>query len=186
MSLEQTAQAIGLSKGWVCRMRNKFITGEAVGDQGKSVHGGWHRENFTPEREAELLKPFLESAGVGGILVVGQIKLQLEAALGRKMALSSVYKLLHRHNWRKLAPDKRHPQSDPVRRKTGKKLAKIRQNWAQGEPVRLMFRDGARFERINDVRRCRAPKPIRPLCQAMLTHEYAYAAVEAKAVSSIL
>lgn len=40
MSLEQTAQAIGLSKGWVCRMRNKFITGEAVGDQGKSVHGG--------------------------------------------------------------------------------------------------------------------------------------------------
>lgn len=43
-----------------------------------------------------------------------------------------------------------------------------------------MFQDGARFERINDVRRCRAPKPIRPLCQAMLTHEYAYAAVEAQ------
>jgi hypothetical protein len=38
------------------------------------------------------------------------------------------------------------------------------------------------FVRINDVRRCRAPKAVRPLCQAMLTHEYtyAYAAVEAK------
>jgi hypothetical protein len=47
-------------------------------------------------------------------LVVGQIKPRLEEALGRKMALSSVYKLLHRHNWRKLAPDKRHPQSDPI------------------------------------------------------------------------
>ena len=121
MSLEQTAQAIGLSKGWACRLRNKFITGEAVGDKGKSVRGGRHRENFTPEREAELLKPFLESAGVGGILVVGQIKPQLEAALGRKMALSSVYKLLHRHNWRKLAPDKRHPQSDPVAQEDWKK-----------------------------------------------------------------
>ena len=44
-----------------------------------------------------------------------------------------------------------------------------------------MFQDEARFGRINDVRRCWAPKPVRPLCMAMLTHEstYAYAAVEA-------
>lgn len=43
-----------------------------------------------------------------------------------------------------------------------------------------MFQDEARFGRINDVRRCWAPKPMRPLCQGMLTHEYtyAYAAVE--------
>ena len=43
-----------------------------------------------------------------------------------------------------------------------------------------MFQDEARFGRINDVRRCWAPKPVRPLCQAMLTHEYtdAYAAVD--------
>ncbi len=38
-----------------------------------------------------------------------------------------------------------------------------------------MFQDEARFGRINDVRRCWAPKPMRPLCQAMLTHEYTYA-----------
>lgn len=43
-----------------------------------------------------------------------------------------------------------------------------------------MFQDEARFGRINDVRRCWAPKPHRPVCIAMLTHEYtyAYAAVE--------
>ena len=38
-----------------------------------------------------------------------------------------------------------------------------------------MFQDEARFGRINDVRRCWAPKPMRPICQAMLTHEYTYA-----------
>ncbi len=38
-----------------------------------------------------------------------------------------------------------------------------------------MFQDEARFGRINDVRRCWAPKPMRPLCKAMLTHEYTYA-----------
>jgi len=89
--------------------------------KGKAVRGGRRRENLSHEREAELLKPFLESASHGGILVVGQIKPQLEAALGRTMALSSVYKLLHRHNWRKLAPDKRHPQSDPVAQDDWKK-----------------------------------------------------------------
>lgn len=38
-----------------------------------------------------------------------------------------------------------------------------------------MFQDEARFGRINDVRRCWAPQPMRPLCTAMLTHEYTYA-----------
>lgn len=37
-----------------------------------------------------------------------------------------------------------------------------------------MFQDEARFGRISDVRRCWAPKPVRPICQAMLTHEYTY------------
>jgi len=38
-----------------------------------------------------------------------------------------------------------------------------------------MFQDEARFGRINDVRRCWAPLPVRPLCRGMLTHEYTYA-----------
>ena len=38
-----------------------------------------------------------------------------------------------------------------------------------------MFQDEARFGRISDIRRCWAPYPMRPMCQAMLTHEYTYA-----------
>ena len=49
------------------------------------------------------------------------IKHDLEQALGRPMSLSSVYTLLHRHDGRKLAPDKRHPQSDPVAQEGWKK-----------------------------------------------------------------
>jgi transposase len=53
-----------------------------------------------------------------------------------------------------------------------------------------MFQDEARFGRINDVRRCWAPKPLRPVCQTMLTHEYtyAYAAVDVQsgAVDSLI
>ena len=104
MSLEQTAQVTGLSIGWVSKQRNRFIQGKAVGDGTVAARGGRRRQNFTPDEEAAVLKPFLEQAREGGILVVGQIKPQLEEALGRSMSLSSVYTLLHRHNWRKLAP----------------------------------------------------------------------------------
>jgi transposase len=69
---------------------------------------------MTAEQERELLAPFLERASTGGFLVVGQVKAEIEARLGRSMVLSSVYNLLRRHGWRKLAPDKRHPQSDPL------------------------------------------------------------------------
>lgn len=38
-----------------------------------------------------------------------------------------------------------------------------------------MFQDEARFGRISDPRRCWAPKPMRPVCQAMCVREYTYA-----------
>jgi transposase len=76
---------------------------------------------MSPEQEREVLEPFLERARAGGILVVPQIKRELEARLQRTLALSSVYNVLHRHGWRKLAPDKRHPQSDAAAQAEWKK-----------------------------------------------------------------
>ena len=50
----------------------------------------------------------------------------------------------------------------------------------QDKVIKLMFRDEARFGRISDVCRCRTPKPVRPICQAMMTYEYtcAYGSVD--------
>lgn len=121
LTLEQTARAIGRSVPWTCRLRNRFLAGEIVGDGQRQSRGGRRRENMTRAQEQELLAPLLEQANGGGILVVSQLKGQLEAKLGRAMALSSVYNLLHRHGWRKLAPDKRHPQSDPLAQEEWKK-----------------------------------------------------------------
>jgi transposase len=112
-SMEQVAVVTGISKGWVCQLRNRFIRAggkEAV--SGERKRGGRRRENMDKEEEAAFLAPFFNKAAQGGILVAGEIKQALDARLGRKVPLSSVYNLLHRHNWRKLAPDKRHPQAD--------------------------------------------------------------------------
>ena len=121
LSLEQTAQVIGRSPAWTCRLRNRFLAGQIAGDAQRPSRGGRRRQNMTIEQERAVLAPFLDRASTGGILVVGQVKSELEAALGRPMALSSVYNLLHRHGWRKLAPDKRHPQSDPLAQQEWKK-----------------------------------------------------------------
>jgi len=121
LSLEQTAQAIGRSLAWTCRLRNRFLAGEVAGDGQRASRGGRRRQNMSLEQERQVLAPFLDRARTGGILVVGQVKAELEAQLGRPMALSSVYNLLHRHGWRKLAPDKRHPQSDPLAQEAWKK-----------------------------------------------------------------
>ena len=121
LSLEQTARVIGRSVAWTCRLRNRFLAGEIVGDGQRESRGGRRRQNMSTEQEREALAPFLDRARTGGILVVGQVRAELEARLERPMALSSVYKLLHRHGWRKLAPDKRHPQSDEQAQQEWKK-----------------------------------------------------------------
>ncbi|QTD46293.1 helix-turn-helix domain-containing protein [Ottowia testudinis] len=121
LSLKQTARVIGRSWTWTCRLRNRFLAGEIAGDGQRPSRGGRRGQLMTPEQECAVLAPFLDRARTGGIVVVGQVKNELEAVLGRPMALSSVYNLLHRHGWRKLAPDKRHPQSDPLAQQEWKK-----------------------------------------------------------------
>ena len=54
-------------------------------------------------------------------------------------------------------------------------LTLIDDEWLVGGPIRVMFQDEARFGRISDTRRCWCPKPIRPICKAMVTQEYTYA-----------
>lgn len=120
MSLQQTSAITGISKNWVSQLRNEFIHANGQLDRKKS-HGGRRRENLSLAEEKMFLAPFIEQARAGGILIVSEIKKALEARLGRPVALASVYNLLHRHDWRKLVPDRRHPKSDPVAQEAFKK-----------------------------------------------------------------
>jgi transposase len=112
LSIEQTARAIGVSTGWACQLRNRFIREGGIPREAKPLRGGRRRENMSLEEEKAFLAPFFDKAKEGGILVVGEIKNALDQRLGRNVALASAYNLLHRHDWRKLAPDKQHPKSD--------------------------------------------------------------------------
>ena len=65
------------------------------------------------EQEEDFLVPWLEQAQAGSILVVSPLRAALAQQLGQPMKASVVYRLLARHGWRKVAPDTRHPKSDP-------------------------------------------------------------------------
>ena len=119
LSLEQTADILGISVSWTCKLRTRFARGEVANPGATREHRP--RQNMSVEAEAEFLAPFFEKASAGGVLAAGEIKRALDARLGRKTALASAYNLLHRHGWRKLAPDKRHPKADvPAQEEWGK------------------------------------------------------------------
>ena len=132
ISMEQTAQLLGVSEGWACQLRTRFVRNGGRWDDAGPGRGGRRRENLSAEEEAAFLRPFLEQAKAGGILVVSEIKQALDARLGRVTALASTYNLLHRHGWRKQAPDKRHPKSDPAAPADWKKNALKRSRKSTG------------------------------------------------------
>ena len=121
LSLADTARAIGVSPSWACQLRRRFIHGQIAGAQDAPKAGGRKRQNMSVAEEVAFLTPYLEQAASGGVLVVGEIKAALDKRLGRTVALASAYNLLHRHGWRKLAPDKQHPKSDAVAQEAWKK-----------------------------------------------------------------
>lgn len=47
------------------------------------------------------MSSFLQAENEGQILEISLVKSKLEIKLGKKIAKSSVYELLHRHGWRK-------------------------------------------------------------------------------------
>jgi putative transposase len=73
-----------------------------------------------------------------------------------------------------------------VEKKFPETLALIDRQWPEPGSIRVMFQDEARFGRISDTRRCWCPKPIRPICKAMVTQEYTYAYAAASAADGVL
>ncbi|MCL2829800.1 MAG: hypothetical protein FWD77_03555 [Betaproteobacteria bacterium] len=100
LTMKETAQAIGVSVGWACQLRTRFIIEGGVSTVGAPAPARRRRENMTLEDERAFLAPFFDRARETGVLVVRDVKLALDARLKRSVALASVYNLLHRHGWR--------------------------------------------------------------------------------------
>lgn len=108
---EQTANLLGTSRRTVFRNRNQICS---QGDTPKKSWGGRRNFSLSIEEEREFLSQWQEQAKAGGVLTVPPLHAALVARLGHDVPLSTTYRLLARHGWRKVQPDTKHPKSEPA------------------------------------------------------------------------
>lgn len=70
-----------------------------------------HHRNLSEEQESIVLQQFEQEAEAGHELTVTEIRKGLEEVLGRETTPDYVYRVLHRHGWRKIMPRPRHPKA---------------------------------------------------------------------------
>jgi transposase len=123
-TLEETARLLGVGRSSVPRLQANFRQ-RCLGQPGPPRQwGGRRKALLSPAQEQEFLDPWTKQAKSGGLLVLSAIRAALAQRLGRPVAASVVYRLLARHGWRKVAPDTRHPKSDP----------QVQEDWKKNSP----------------------------------------------------
>lgn len=116
----EIATLLGWSKATVHILHSRYAReGKAVFEV--RARGGRNRENLSKDEESAFLAPFIEKAKAGGILVVAEIHEAYCKRIGKQAALSTTYRLLANHGWRKLVPRPRHPKADPKAQRRFKK-----------------------------------------------------------------
>ena len=121
MTCAETAKILGVGVATVVRMQRGIRDQVTEKTNQKSTWGGWRRQLLSTQEEAAFLAEWRAKAEHGGILIVPPMHAALEERLGQKIALSTVYRMLARHGWRKVEPDTGHPKKDPEAQEEFKK-----------------------------------------------------------------
>ena len=121
---DQAADILGISRRTVFRDKREICSQD---DAPQKTWGGRRNVSMTIEEEREFLSQWQEKATAGGVLTVPPIHAALVERLGRSVPLSTTYRLLARHGWRKVQPDTKHPKSDPALQEEFKKNS--RKQW---------------------------------------------------------
>jgi transposase len=119
---KQIATQLGVSRPFVSKITSLY---KRFGPQGLETvgPGGRRNEYLSKDEEAAFLAPFIERAAQGEIVTAKVIHHAFEQHLGHNVDESTIYRLLQRHEWRKVIPRPYHPESDPVAQETFKKTS---------------------------------------------------------------
>ena len=98
----KTSHILGISERTVFRNCGNIRNQDGVN---RNTWGGRRHCRMTIEEEREFLHSWEARAIQGGVLSVPPIHAALVERLGRPIPLSTTYRLLARHGWRKVQPD---------------------------------------------------------------------------------
>jgi transposase len=122
MDAQSVADAIGWSVNSVHRVQSRYFSEGCVIFEGPG-RGGRRNVNFSHAQEVKLLAPFLKEAENGEVLIVSEIHRAYEEKLGKRVPPSTIYRMLARYGWRKIAPRPSHPKADTAAQETFKKTS---------------------------------------------------------------
>lgn len=120
MKLNEISEIVGYNYKSVGNIISKYFKEGLSGIIGEHRKGG-NKRYLSVAEEKEILQPFLKKAEQGKILIVSEIKSAYEKRVGHPVPASTVYRMLSRHNWRKIVPRSKHPKAKPAEQEAYKK-----------------------------------------------------------------
>ena len=125
MTPVEIAELLGWNVGTVRFTQKSFIDND-VQALTELKRGGRNRFLMTLEEEEDFLSSYKVPAAQGEVLVIGEIKEALEKRLGHPVHKTTIYRILHRHGWRKVSPRPTHPKQDKEACEAFKKGASLK------------------------------------------------------------
>lgn len=121
LSAPEIAQALRLSVSSVRRVHADFIRSGRPAIEGKGNRGGRRKGFMTLAGEAAFLRDHARKSKDGKIRNVTGLKRDYESHIGHTVHKTTIYRLLERHGWRKVAPRTFHTKRDPAQTASLKK-----------------------------------------------------------------
>ena len=105
---KEVAAATGFHAAYVTQLVAKYRDHGLEAISGNH-YGGNHR-NMRVEKEAEILAPYQAQAEKGRIVEVKEIAEAYQSTVAHSVSKAQLYRVLHRHGWRKVMPRSKHPK----------------------------------------------------------------------------
>jgi len=104
---KEISEVVGLSVQYITELVSKYVK-EGIDAILTDKRTGNHR-NMSISEELAFLDGFFDLADAGQIVTIATIMEKYEEITGKPCADTTIYRLLKRHGWRKVAPRPEHP-----------------------------------------------------------------------------
>lgn len=113
MSSQDIAPLVGLHEGSVRRIWQHYLDegdGALLGEHRGKARGNAH---LTLAKEKSILHPLIRKAERGQLITIRAVHAAVCKNVGKDVNLSTTYRMLSRHGWRKIVPLPTHPKGNP-------------------------------------------------------------------------
>ena len=120
---EEISKHLAVSESLVHKTLSEYnrLGSSSIETKGK---GGRRNSYLSKDEEVKFLESYILEARRGHFATVSEIQDSYEELIGNKVHKTTIYRLLERHDWRKIVPLPFHPKQDKEAQESFKKTLK--------------------------------------------------------------